>query len=136
MHSLASSKPADRLISVAAAVIGCLFVIWVFSIATFDGPAALGFVLAVCAWVASPYILFALSSLFLCSWWVSRLVLVLGVIGSAAFGLWSFSFVDEDAQGALVLLFAPVYQLVGAVLFVAVVAGIETTKPFLSRRHG
>ena len=43
----------------------------------------------------------------------------------AAFGVWAFDMVDEDAQGGLVLIFAPGYQLIGAILAAIIVLIVD-----------
>jgi hypothetical protein len=67
-------------------------------------------------WVACPYLYLAGAAWFLATGRAGRLLVVLAAAAMAVFGVFAFDAVDEDAQGALVLLFAPIYQFAAAVV--------------------
>ncbi|TWT83026.1 hypothetical protein CA13_44890 [Planctomycetes bacterium CA13] len=84
------------------------FVIWTASISS----GLSFFMVAILGWVAFPFVLLWLASMRIKAF-AGKAAIVVILVATAAFGVWAFDAVDEDAQGALVLLFAPAYQLVG-----------------------
>ncbi|MCA9123333.1 MAG: hypothetical protein H6822_08285 [Planctomycetaceae bacterium] len=117
---------SGRKIGLLSLVIGAAFSIWSFSIASGITP----FVVAVACWIAAPYVVIAITGLRI-SIMPATVMLGVALAVAAIFGVWAFDAVDEDAQGALVLLFAPAYQLVGVVI----AAGIILTVDFMGRRR-
>jgi hypothetical protein len=91
----------------------------------------LAFVLGLMAWCVSPYVLLAFAA---GAMRVSRrgaialLVTTILVAGAAAVAYVDAFFIHLDAQGALILLFMPVWQWVGAVVGVVVASLLPSRK--------
>lgn len=134
MNSARSSMPVDRALATAALIIAGLFSCWLLTIATVDSLAMLAGLFCGVAWVSFPYLILAHASERLSTTWASRMLIGLGIVGCAAYGMWAFGFVDEDAQGGLMVLFAPFYQLVGAGCVYILVIVIEMVKRRLISR--
>jgi hypothetical protein len=110
--------PADTCLAVVAVVTGFFFVSWILDLGEFDL-----FSVTVSVWNALPYIGITIISLFGTSNWVSRAVLILGYILVTGFGLLAFDSINKDAQGPLILLFAPFYMS-AVVLLLAIIIGV------------
>jgi hypothetical protein len=98
-------------IGLLSVVVGIVFAVWTVSISSGITP----FVLTIAGWVICPYLIIALTGFRISSFW-AIVLLGVAVAALAAFGAWAFDQVDEDAQGGLVLLFAPAYQIAGAIV--------------------
>ena len=88
----------------------------------------LGFILALTAWCVSPYALLALVSGRMRAsraGAITVLVTTILVAGAAAVAYVDAFFIHLDAQGALILIFMPVWQWVGTVIGLAVAALFE-----------
>lgn len=102
---------SGKAIGASAIVAGMAFSVW----ALLESSGISSVVITITCWVSSPYLL-----IFLASHWISttpaKVILALTTAVTVIFGMWAYGYVDEDAQGGLVLLFAPFYQLVGVSL--------------------
>ena len=110
---------AQRLVAGVSAAATLALMLWAM---TFSW-SGLAFVLGLMAWCVSPYALLAFAA---GAMRVSRrgaialLVTTILVAGAAAAAYVDAFFIHLDAQGALILLFMPVWQWVGAVVGVVV----------------
>ena len=82
-----------------------------------------GFVFA--CWTAAPYFLLAVIAWFVSTGRVSRAILVVAVLSMLAFGYWAYGSVNHDAQGGLLFLLVPLYQLAAAVVVSVVIVIIR-----------
>jgi hypothetical protein len=128
MHSVDPSRLANRVIGGGAILIALAFAAWVAGTVTVIDLFGVIFLIFVLLWVSMPYLALGGAVLALSSNWISRAVLAMAVVASALFGIWAFGFIDKDAQGGLVLLFAPVYQMGGVLLVVGFVVALELIK--------
>ena len=107
-------------IGAIAAVVGIAFAVW--TVAICDGISLFG--LAIAGWVALPYLIISLAANRV-STLAAKVLLACTLPVLTLYGIRAFSFIDEDAQGGLILLFAPGYQLAGAILAAAIVMVID-----------
>ena len=107
-------------IGIASLGLALSFAIWTASISSGFS----FFMVAILGWVAAPFTLLWLASIRVKTV-AGRAMLAAILVATAAFGVWAFDTVDEDAQGALVLLFGPAYQLAGVLVALIVFACIE-----------
>jgi hypothetical protein len=125
MHPASSSTSADRAIAAAAGTVAVASLGFLLSVISPTGISGLLFLVMTGAWMSAPYVLLADASLkFSTNRW-SRLLLGITTAACAAFGFWSYTFVGEDAQGSFVLLMAPLYQFVAALLAAVTVYALE-----------
>jgi hypothetical protein len=100
-----------RLIGLSAVAIGAAF-----SAATIIMASGITmFVLVIAGWVFCPYLILWRTGERISSV-AAEVSLLVALLAIVAFGIWAFAMVDEDAQGGLLLLFAPGYQLAAATL--------------------
>jgi len=110
---------AVRVVAAASAAATLALMLWAM---TFSW-SGLAFVLGLMAWCVSPYVLLAIAA---GAMRVSRrgaialLATTVLVAGAAAVAYVDAFFIHLDAQGALILLFMPVWQWVGAVAGIVV----------------
>jgi hypothetical protein len=110
---------AVRIVAAASALATLALMLWAM---TFSW-SGLGFVLALMAWCVSPYALLAFVAGAMRAsrrGAVALLVTTLLVAGAAAVAYIDAFFIHLDAQGALILVFMPVWQWVGAVVGIVV----------------
>jgi hypothetical protein len=116
-----------RVIGAIALIIGLSFAFWTIAISS--GLSRFVFFLA--CWIMVPYLL-----LFLAGWRISSIaacvILASAMLAMAVFGIWAFDKVDEDAQGGILLLFVPGYQLIGSLFF----GGLALIVDGIRHRHG
>ena len=104
---------AIRIVAAASALATLALMVWAMTF-TWSG---LGFVLGLMAWCVSPYapLAFAAGGLRTSrAGAITLLVTTLVVAGAAGIAYVDAFFIHLDAQGALILLFMPVWQWVGA----------------------
>lgn len=82
------------------------------------------FLVLIVGWVAAPYLVIWLACRAL-HFWVARAILALAFGGCWWLGFEAFDALDEDAQGGLALLFAPLYQLAGLCLAILLAFAAE-----------
>ncbi|WP_283433366.1 hypothetical protein [Neorhodopirellula lusitana] len=109
-----------RILSIASLMFGALFVGWAFSLSSGFST----FAVVVLGLICSPYILlwFACRWLTTCS---GAIVIALTLAGFVWFGVDAFLAVDDDAQGGLILLFAPLVQLAAGVAAMCVAVIVD-----------
>ena len=106
-----------RVINLSVIICGVIFFLaWMISGATLGGSVLewLSYFIAMLCfsfWIALPYLLPAILAWFLLKHWFSQALLLILVIASIWLEILAFDTMDEDAQGALVLVFWPYYQL-------------------------
>lgn len=104
---------ATRIVAVASALATLALMVWAM---TFSW-SGLGFVLGLMAWCVSPYVPLALAAGRMHAsraGAIALLVTTLVVAGAAGVAYVDTFFIHLDAQGALILIFMPVWQWVGA----------------------
>lgn len=97
---------ACRGLGVASLVFAILFACWAFSLSS----GASVFAFAVLGLICSPYLMLWLACRSL-STWSGTILIALTLAGFVYLGIDAFRAVDNDAQGALNLLFTPIFQL-------------------------
>jgi hypothetical protein len=110
---------AVRLVAAVSAVATLALMLWAM---TFSW-SGLGFVLGLMAWCVSPYALLAFAAGAMRAsrrGSIALLVTTILVAGAAAVAYVDAFFIHLDAQGALILVFMPVWQWVGAIVGVVV----------------
>jgi len=110
---------ATRIVAAASALATLALMVWAMTF-TWSG---LGFVLGLMAWCVSPYLPLAFAAGGMRAsraGAIMLLVTTLVVAGAAGIAYVDSFFIHLDAQGALILLFMPVWQWVGAVVGVVV----------------
>lgn len=108
------------ILGVASLVAALGFVCWMLLLSS----GASAFVLVVAGLVAAPYLLIWLACRNL-RFWFARVVIALALAGCCLLGVYAFDAVDEDAQGGLNLIFAPIYQLAGSFVLLVLAAIID-----------
>ncbi|MFK8111179.1 MAG: hypothetical protein AB8B91_03215 [Rubripirellula sp.] len=108
-------KVLGGYIGIATILSGFAFNAWVLQMSG----AFSWFVIAIVGWIATPYALLWLATRQLMAAW-ARLLLSATLIGTVVFGVYAFSIVNQDAQGGIVLIVAPFYQIAGIVVVVFV----------------
>lgn len=68
-------------------------------------------------WAIVPYLMLAAVGAICVPVRASLIVLMIGALLVAAFGLWSILQVSTSSTGGLILIFAPLWQSVGALVF-------------------
>ena len=121
---------AVRLVATASALATLALMVWAM---TFSW-SGLGFILGLMAWCVSPYIPLAFAAGGMRTSKVGAIALLvttLVVAGAAAIAYVDTFFIHLDAQGALILIFMPVGQWVGALagLVVASLLASRDRKP-------
>ena len=110
---------AVRIVAGASAAATLALMLWAM---TFSW-SGLAFVLGLMAWCVSPYALLALAAGAMRAsrrGAIALLVTTVLVAGAAAAAYVDAFFIHLDAQGALILVFMPVWQWVGAVIGIVV----------------
>lgn len=117
----------DRYLRWLGGILGCVslvaglvFVGWML---LFTSQVSI-FALAVGGLIASPYLLIWLACCGLRCWF-ARILVAITLVSCCLFGAMAFDAVDEDAQGGLILLVAPIYQLVGTFVLLVLAVIIE-----------
>lgn len=103
-------------IGLLSIVIGIAFAVWIVTMCRDISP----FVLAVAAWAVCPYLIICGTGHLISTTW-AKVILTVALVAMAVFGLWAFDKVNEDAQGGIILLFAPGYQVAGAIVAVPII---------------
>lgn len=98
----------SRWLQFAALGAGAAFLVWLWVIAREPSVLLTGF----SVWIAAPFLGLWLAALFFQSR-PAVVVLGLALVATVAVGVWGFQQVYADAQGGLILLFLPGYQLIG-----------------------
>lgn len=130
MHGIRTTRPPDKAVAALALLVGLAFAGWMAIMADWAAVGLLEleqlfFGLFMLLWVAAPYFVVAATALFVSTSWAARGLLLLLTPAMAANGIRSFDLIDEDAQGALILLFVPFFQLGAAVLTFVLVLAME-----------
>ena len=110
---------AVRIVAAASALATLALMLWAM---TFSWR-GLAFVLGLMAWCVSPYVLLAFAAGAMRAsrrGVIALLVTTLLVAGAAAVAYVDAFFIHLDAQGALILVFMPAWQWVGAVIGIVV----------------
>jgi hypothetical protein len=105
------------------------FVCWMLLLS----PGVSSFVLFVGGLIASPYMLIWLACRNM-RFWLARLVIGITLAGCCGLSIYAFDFVDEDAQGALAIIFTPFYQLLAALILLLLAFIIERVWLWYSAR--
>jgi hypothetical protein len=123
------AKLAHQMLGMLSLVSAVAFVVWAILLSS----GMQRFVLVVLGLIASPYLMLWIACRSLKSW-TGTVLIALTLAACIWLGVHSFSAVDDDAQGALNLVLAPIYQLGGTAVSMCVAVLLDWAERKLAKR--
>ena len=130
MNTNSTAQHEKRLMLILSITAGLGFIAWTLYLAELS-VSAIAFLILSCGWVALPYGLLAMIAYSSCNLRLSRIFWFVCFLLVTVFGYWMFDTIDEDAQGPLMIIFGPFYQVVAIVPF----AGMIFLSDFILRQR-